>query len=173
MDLRGAKSNVMSLFGTYRNRNCPLIALVGAWPTALPQDVSCQADCSRAEVAEVDTNFYRVKIEVQQPAIDSKGGNNRKPKNRNTRATCYQLATKTCRWVRGSPDRIYRLSVRSRQTSQKPTSGQRRWESILGITAGLPLIRRQSAAVSMRPEAHQPTGQSVPPSLAGCRLILS
>jgi hypothetical protein len=123
MDLRGAKSNVMSLFGTYRNRNCPLIALVGAWPTALPQDVSCQADCSRAEVAEVDTNFYRVKIEVQQPAIDSKGVNNRKPKNRNTRATCYQLATKTCRWVRGSPDRIYRLSVRSRQTSQKPTSG--------------------------------------------------
>ena len=76
--------------GTYRNRNCPLIALVGAWPTALPQDVSCQADCSRAEVAEVDTNFYRVKIEVQQPAIDSKGVNNRKPKNRNTRATCYQ-----------------------------------------------------------------------------------
>ena len=32
MDLRGAKSNVMSLFGTYRNRNCPLVALVAAWP---------------------------------------------------------------------------------------------------------------------------------------------
>jgi hypothetical protein len=31
MDLRGAKSNVMSLIGTYRNRNCPLGALVGAW----------------------------------------------------------------------------------------------------------------------------------------------
>ena len=31
MDLRGAKSNVMSLFGTYRNRNCPLVALLGAW----------------------------------------------------------------------------------------------------------------------------------------------
>src|SRR4029077_17278104 len=89
MELRGTKSKIMYLFGTYRNRNCPLIALVGAWPTALPQDVSCQADCSRAEVAEVDTNFYRVKIEVQQPAIDSKGVNNRKPKNRNT----AQLAT--------------------------------------------------------------------------------
>jgi len=45
MDLRGAKSNVMSLIGTYRNRNCPLVALVGAWPTVLPQDVSCHADC--------------------------------------------------------------------------------------------------------------------------------
>jgi hypothetical protein len=31
MDLRGAKSNVMSLIGTYRNRICPLGALVGAW----------------------------------------------------------------------------------------------------------------------------------------------
>ena len=49
MDLRGAKSNVMSLIGTNRNRNCPLVALVGAWPTVLPQDVSCHADCSRAE----------------------------------------------------------------------------------------------------------------------------
>jgi hypothetical protein len=28
MDLRGAKSNVMSLFGIYRNRNCPFLALV-------------------------------------------------------------------------------------------------------------------------------------------------
>ncbi len=32
MDLRGAKSNVMSLIGTYRNRNCPLVALFGRWP---------------------------------------------------------------------------------------------------------------------------------------------
>jgi len=48
MDLRGAKSNVMSLFGTYRNRNCPLIALVDTWPTVLRQDVSCPADCSEA-----------------------------------------------------------------------------------------------------------------------------
>lgn len=32
MDLRGAKSNVMSLFGIYRNRNCPLVALMHAWP---------------------------------------------------------------------------------------------------------------------------------------------
>jgi hypothetical protein len=31
MDLRGAKSNVMSLIRTYWNRNCPLGALVGAW----------------------------------------------------------------------------------------------------------------------------------------------
>jgi hypothetical protein len=29
MDLRGAKSNVMSLIGTYRNRNCPRVALFG------------------------------------------------------------------------------------------------------------------------------------------------
>ena len=37
MDLRGAKSNVMSLFGTYRNRNCPRVALVNAWPTVVPR----------------------------------------------------------------------------------------------------------------------------------------
>jgi hypothetical protein len=30
MDLRGAKSNVMSLIRTYWNRNCPLVALVWA-----------------------------------------------------------------------------------------------------------------------------------------------
>jgi hypothetical protein len=29
MDLRGAKSNVMSSIGTYRNRNCPRVALLG------------------------------------------------------------------------------------------------------------------------------------------------
>jgi hypothetical protein len=29
MDLRGAKSNVMSSIGTYRNRNCPRVALFG------------------------------------------------------------------------------------------------------------------------------------------------
>jgi len=29
MDLRGAKSNVMSLIGSYRNRNCPRVALFG------------------------------------------------------------------------------------------------------------------------------------------------
>ena len=34
MDLRGAKSNVMSLIGTYRNRNCPRVALLDAWPFA-------------------------------------------------------------------------------------------------------------------------------------------
>jgi len=33
MDLRGAKSNVMSLFETYRNGNCPLVALVHALAT--------------------------------------------------------------------------------------------------------------------------------------------
>ena len=32
MDLRGAKSNVMSLIRTYRNRNCPLVALFGPRP---------------------------------------------------------------------------------------------------------------------------------------------
>ena len=37
MDLRGAKSNVMSLFETYRNRNCPLVALVNALPTVVPK----------------------------------------------------------------------------------------------------------------------------------------
>jgi hypothetical protein len=34
MDLRGAKSNVMSLIGTYRNPNCPRVALLDAWPFA-------------------------------------------------------------------------------------------------------------------------------------------
>jgi len=29
MDLRGAKSDVMSLIRTYRNRNCPRVALFG------------------------------------------------------------------------------------------------------------------------------------------------
>jgi hypothetical protein len=29
MDLRGAKSNVTSLFRAFRNRNCPLVALLG------------------------------------------------------------------------------------------------------------------------------------------------
>jgi hypothetical protein len=90
MHLPGAKSNVMSLIGTYRNRDCPLVALVDAWPTVLPQDVSRHADCSRAEVAEGETNFYRVKIEVQQLAIDSKGVNNRRNRqNRNTRLPNY------------------------------------------------------------------------------------
>jgi hypothetical protein len=27
----------MSLFGTYRNRNCPRVALVNAWPTVVPR----------------------------------------------------------------------------------------------------------------------------------------
>jgi len=44
MDLRGAKSNVMSLFETYRNRNCPLVALVEGWPAVLLQDRLCHAD---------------------------------------------------------------------------------------------------------------------------------
>src|SRR5450755_2055829 len=36
MDLRGAKSNVMSLFETYRNGNCPLVALVASRPHSHP-----------------------------------------------------------------------------------------------------------------------------------------
>jgi hypothetical protein len=37
----------MSLIGTYRNRNCPLVALVHAWLTgpSLYRHVSCDVDC--------------------------------------------------------------------------------------------------------------------------------
>ena len=40
MDLRGAKSNVMSLIGTYRNRNCPRVALFGRFALACAQGYS-------------------------------------------------------------------------------------------------------------------------------------
>src|ERR1700730_951300 len=38
MDLRGAKSNVMSLLGTYRNRNCPRVALFGRMAICVHED---------------------------------------------------------------------------------------------------------------------------------------
>jgi hypothetical protein len=47
MDLRVAKSSVMSLFGTYWNRNCPLAALMHAWPAVvlLYSGVPCDVNC--------------------------------------------------------------------------------------------------------------------------------